>query len=425
MAGRRRNTALTENAVMIGRAWVVGWLVGWGLGTATLAAPPNVVLIISDDQAWTDFGFMGHPVIKTPCLDRLARESLVFPHGYVPSSLCRPSLASIITGLLPHQHKITSNDPPRLTGPDDRARYLADRRAMIEHIDQVPTLPRMLAKRGYVSFQSGKWWEGNYRRGGFTEGMTHGDPQRGGRHGDQGLAIGRSGMEPIARFIASAGDRPFFIWYAPFMPHAPHTPPERYLAKYRDKTPSIHVARYDAMCEWFDATCGELIDLIERAGQSDRTLVLLVVDNGWIQRPDSPRYAARSKRSPYEGGIRTPILVHWPGHVRPDIMERPVSSIDLAPTILDACGLDASAAKLPGVNLLDTAAVRARRSIEGECFTHNAIDIEHPAKNLLYRWTIEWPWKRIIPDPVNLPDRHPERYHLGSDPYEKHNLDQP
>ncbi len=75
------------------------------------AAPPNVVLIISDDHAWTDYSFMGHPRVTTPRIDRLARASVTYTHGYVPSSLCCPSLASMITGLYPHQHKITSNDP--------------------------------------------------------------------------------------------------------------------------------------------------------------------------------------------------------------------------------------------------------------------------------------------------------------------------
>ena len=76
------------------------------------ARPPNVVLIIADDMAWTDYGFMGHPQIRTPRLDRLASQSLLFRRGYVTSSLCSPSLASILTGRYPHQHKITSNDPP-------------------------------------------------------------------------------------------------------------------------------------------------------------------------------------------------------------------------------------------------------------------------------------------------------------------------
>jgi arylsulfatase A-like enzyme len=77
-----------------------------------LAAPPNVVMIIGDDQGWTDYGFMGHSHVKTPNLDKLAREGLLFKRGYVPTSLCRASLATMITGLYPHQHFMTSNDPP-------------------------------------------------------------------------------------------------------------------------------------------------------------------------------------------------------------------------------------------------------------------------------------------------------------------------
>jgi len=100
--------------------------------------PPNVVLIISDDQAWTDFGFMKHPAIRTPHLDRLAARSAVFRRGYVPTSLCRPSLATIITGLYPHQTGITGNDPPKGS----------ERAAMLHHIRDVPTLPRLLASRG-------------------------------------------------------------------------------------------------------------------------------------------------------------------------------------------------------------------------------------------------------------------------------------
>ena len=113
------------------------------ISTSCYAAPPNVLLIISDDQSWTDFGFMGHPAIRTPHIDRLARQSAVFPHGYVPSSLCRPSLATMVTGLYPHQHGITGNDPPRGT----------DRGKMLKHIRAHPTLPRWLAAKGFRSLQ--------------------------------------------------------------------------------------------------------------------------------------------------------------------------------------------------------------------------------------------------------------------------------
>ena len=94
------------------------------LACATLGSPlmgdtkPNIVFILSDDQAWTDYGFMGHPDIKTPHLDKLARASLVFERGYVASPLCRPSLASLVTGLYPFQHGITGND---VDGNNNRA----------------------------------------------------------------------------------------------------------------------------------------------------------------------------------------------------------------------------------------------------------------------------------------------------------------
>lgn len=102
------------------------------------AERPNVVLIISDDQRWTDFGFMGHDVIRTPHLDRLAARSAVFPRGYVPTSLCRPSLVTMITGLYPHQHKVTGNDPPRGTDRRRQSRRPARPRSSerrLQHLD--------------------------------------------------------------------------------------------------------------------------------------------------------------------------------------------------------------------------------------------------------------------------------------------------
>ena len=120
-------------------------------GAAAGAAPPNVVMIIGDDQGWTDYGFMGHPHVKTPHLDKLAAEGLVFKRGYVPSSLCRPSLATMITGLYPHQHKITSNDPPIPKGLTNAQAqkdpgFLKLRQEMAAYMEKVPTLPRLLEK---------------------------------------------------------------------------------------------------------------------------------------------------------------------------------------------------------------------------------------------------------------------------------------
>ena len=93
----------------------------------------------------------------------------------MPTSLCCPSLATLITGLYPHQNGITGNEPPIPAGGKESAEYRSQVQECVGFIDTVPTLPRLLAKRGYTSHQTGKWWQGHYSRGGFTHGMTHGD----------------------------------------------------------------------------------------------------------------------------------------------------------------------------------------------------------------------------------------------------------
>ncbi|MEX2111585.1 MAG: sulfatase [Pirellulales bacterium] len=394
-----------------------------GSNLASAAERPNIVLIVSDDHAWTDYGFMGHPHVRTPHLDRLASQSRTFTRGYVPASLCCPSLASIITGLYPHQHKVTSNDPPLPPGVPRRgfqqsAAFQAGRDVMNAHLAGVPTMPRVLGRQGYLSLQTGKWWQGHYRHGGFTHGMT-----QGGRHGDEGLDIGRKSIEPIVDFIdvARADSKPFFVWYAPLMPHSPHTPPERLLAKYAEQAPSEHMARYWAMIEWFDETVGRLLDHLEQRGLAENTVVLYVADNGWIQQIDDPRYAPKSKQSQYDGGLRSPIMVRWPGKVKPEVRSDLAISIDLMPTVLHLVG-ESPTPDMQGINLLDDAALADRCTIYGECFTHDAVDLNRPAANLRWRWLIDGDDKLIVPDPTNEPREVVELYQLTADPHEEKNL---
>jgi len=397
--------------------------------------PPNVVFILSDDQSWTDYGFMGHPIIETPNLDRLAAASAVFPRGYVPTALCRPSLATLITGLYAHQHGITGNDPSLALAKPASPRYQELRAELISRIDRQPTLPKWLAERGYLSHQSGKWWEGNFSRGGFTHGMTRGFPQPGGRHGDDGLKIGREGMEPVFEFIDMAveQDRPFYVWYAPFLPHTPHNPPERLLAKYRDKVDSPFVAKYYAMCEWFDETCGELLDRIDAKGLAENTLVVYTGDNGWIQDPQSGGYAPRSKQSANEGGTRQPIMLRWPGKIRPATYDDLASGIDIVPTILRAADLPVPQ-ELPGLDLLTLARDGQpldRDEIFGETFAHDIADLDDPEASLLYRWVIRGRWKLLLTYDGQVgryasshprTERRPQLFDLLADPHEDDNV---
>ena len=205
------------------------------------------------------------------------------------------------------------------------------------------------------------------------------------------------------------------------MPHQPHNPPEPLLAHYRDKTPSLEVAKYWAMCEWFDETCGQLLDFLDAQKLADNTVVIYLADNGWIQDPQANRYAPRSKQSPNEGGLRTPILVRWPGKVTPRSCDIPVSAIDIAPTVLAAAGLGPQAGT-EGINLLDDKAVSGRQAIFGEIFTHNAVSLHDPASSLRYRWIVAGDWKLIVPDRRHVPDGVVELYDLAHDPSETRNL---
>jgi arylsulfatase A-like enzyme len=245
-------------------------------------------------------------------------------------------------------------------------------------------------EEGWLALQTGKWWQGDFKRGGFTHGMTVG-----GRHGDAGLEIGRKTLAPIFDFVADArkAEKPFFIWYAPMMPHQPHTPPQRLLDKYKDAAPSLHIAKYWAMVEWFDETVGDLLAFLEKEGLAENTIVAYVADNGWIQNTDEPKYAPRSKQSQYDGGLRTPIMLRWPGRIVPRKSGTIISSLDLYPTVMKACGVK-FAEDLPGVDLLDDAAIAARKTIFGECFTHNSKDLTNPAASLRWRYVIEDGWKR-------------------------------
>lgn len=372
---------------------------------------PNIVLIIGDDHAWTDYGFMGNATVRTPHIDQLASEGLTFTRGYVTTALCSPSLATLLTGLHPHQHGITGNDPAAGKSRD----------AWLERFFQHPMLPRLLAERGYLTMHTGKYWLRRPADAGFTRDMGQTD-----RHGGQALAIGRETMQPIRDAIDAAvkASQPFFIWYAPFLPHTPHNPPQRLLAHYAGVQPKARAAYY-AMIEWLDETIGELMADLDRRGVADDTLVVYVNDNGWNE---------FGKFSPYENGVRTPIVLRWPKRVpaRMD-RERLASSIDIMPTILAAAGAVVPAG-LPGVNLLDDLAVAARDTLFLANYDHDMAAADDPASSLQSRTCIHGNWKLIDwraghepptgahPAPARKnPHAAVELFNLAEDPMETEN----
>ena len=378
--------------------------------------PPNIVWIIADDQAYSDFGFMGHDLVKTPHLDKLVSESALFPNGYVPTSLCRASLATMITGKYAFDHGICFNDPPDGTPYDATFRFLETQ----EPIAQV------LKSAGYRSLQTGKFWEGVYTNGGFTDGMTEGR-----RAGGKGLRIGRKTMEPINQFLGDVGDQPFFLWFAPYLPHAPFNAVESYKEPFRGKGLGKRTIGYYANISWLDDTVGELMASLEESGKAENTVIMFIVDNGWLPNRDGEsfrdlqdrvlRFDPRSKSSPYEGGVRTPMFVKWPGQIPVGKYDNLVSSIDLFPTTLALAGLPQKD-DLDGVNLLpfmqQTMSLE-ERTVFGEIYYHTSVDLDDPNVNVTHKWARKGDRKII----VNVyDDEKVELYNLADDPMELKNL---
>ncbi len=396
--------------------------------------PPNIVYIISDDQMWTDFGFMGNPRVATPHLDALAAGSARFVNGYVPSSVCRPSLATLLTGLYPHQHGLHFNHgPPGNAGYNrmtSRREYVETRSREFELIRRLETLPGLLGcERGYRSLQTGKFWEGPWENGQFTEGMTRfeappEDQTFGGLrvlasgervahgNGDIGLAIGRRTMKPIEHFIqdGEADKTPWLVWYAPYLPHQPHDSPEPFyqIAAARPDV-AEHELPYFAAIAQFDETVGQLVRLVQDAGAASRTLFVFVVDNGWSPsttpqrgRPEEFAATATSKWAPFDAGVRTPILLSWEGVIQPATHATPVSTVDLLPTMLSAAGVPmAKRPALPGQDLMPVARGQAdldpRRPVFGELYPNDATQLGRPELDIRYRWVRRGDYKLIVP----------------------------
>jgi uncharacterized sulfatase len=478
---------------MIRRVLLLG-LLGFFLPTLIASSRPNVIFILGDDQAWWDYSFMRqggaeadaialapsiYPVANTPAIDRLANEGLAFVQGYGPVSLCRPSLMAMATGTYPHQHRVTGNDFVGAGSTSINDSYMESRVTIMQ------SLPRILAKRlGYVSFQTGKWWEGDYANGGFTFGDTRNSTSSSmrpsqwaptsipgyapARHGDWGLMIGRvdyvNGVQnpilpkldpvvgpqvpgavpyantvtPVTDFIDAqvAANQPFLVWYAPFLPHTPHDPPAGLLAKYDDlitepNETGNYFAKYYANIERLDGGVGAILDHLDSKGITGNTIVVFIGDNGWINNTNASSYAPKSKQSPYDGGVRTPILVYWPdkikpgGAIQPQVIKTPASTIDLVPTVLSALGLEASP-EVRGINLLDPVAVAARDALFGEIYQHNVENVDNPVQTLKWRWVRRDGWKLILPQPgfgsVELYHLYNQATGAPVDPFETNNL---
>ena len=311
--------------------------------------PPNVVVILTDDQGYNDLGCYGSPSIRTPRIDRMAAEGVRFTDWYAPAPVCTPTRAGLLTGCYPQRLGFGMIPKERPNGTDAHVLYARSQHGM--HLSEV-TIAEMLKARRYATGMVGKWHLGDApeflpTRQGFDSyfGIPYSNDMRpttlvrGERviedPVDQPTLTRRYTDESI-RFVRENKDRPFFLYLAHNMPHTPLHASEQF----RGKSPR---GLYGDVIEELDWNTGRLLDAIGELGLDERTLVVFTSDNGpWHVRGEQGGSATplrAGKGTTYEGGMRVPFIARWPGRVPAGKTSRePLSHLDLLPTIAALTG---------------------------------------------------------------------------------------
>ena len=329
----------------------LGLLLGALLALAPASAqetPPNFVILFADDLGINDLGCFGRKDQNTPNLDKLAAEGARFTQAYAAASVCSPSRAALMTGQSPARLKITTF----LTGRSDRASHRVLAAPINLHLPNgVQTIAQLLKPKGYVSAAVGKWHLGGKGHQptdhGFDESFT--GKVNPGAESPQG-GKGELGQADYAvKFIQKNKANPFLLYLAFDNPHIPLAAPAKAIEA---NAKSFHPT-YAALIESLDAAVGRVLKALEDNGLAKNTVVIFASDNGGVhisELKESPAtYNAPSRAGKgfvYEGGIRTPLIIRYPGRLASRVISEPVVLGDLCPTI---CAL----AKVPAPQPLD------------------------------------------------------------------------
>lgn len=348
---------------------------------------PNFVLFIADDMNWNDCGAYGHPTIRTPQIDRLASEGMLFKEAFLTTSSCSPSRLSILTGRYPH-----STDAEQLHWPLPEGHT---------------TFVEMLKRSGYWTGLAGKYHLGDAVRHHFGSIMEVGTAgfQLGADGKQQKMSGDGSGCESWVQLLnARPKDQPFFLWLAAVDPHRPyskdiiqnpHQKEDVIVPPYLPDNDEIRtdLAMYYDEISRMDGYIGKVLEEIDRQGIGENTFILFISDNG--------RPFPRDKTTLYDGGIKTPFIVRWPSAVIPgSTAENMVSAIDIGPTILDLAGIDIPKHMdgLSFISVLKNPNAETRKEIYAEDHWHDFEDYTRAIRTKEFKYI-----RNFYPDLANTP----------------------
>ena len=426
---------------------------------AAAAAPaPNVIWILADDAGYHDFGFQGNAEFReaglTPHIDRIAAEGIVLERAYVTASVCSPSRAGLLTGRYQQRFGFENNLPGQWNRGEDPAWNAPEPEGKWSQWGlplEETTLATRLKEHGYATALIGKWHQGlsdkfapNARgfdyfyglRSGSRKYFAYDEPYEGSTfktlyaYGIENALFENGVRQPEPDYVTDAfgdkaaawierqagGDKPFFLFLSFTAPHTPMHADDHRLAWARQHFPDLKPGsdrlKYVAMTKAMDDNVGKVLDLLEEHGLADNTLVVFFNDNGGAAKNAADNAPLRGhKWSPFEGGVRVPMAIRWPGVVEPGgRLDAVVSTLDLTPTHLAAAGVDPDETSLP----LD--GVDIRPWLEEPAAAPSSLRTlfwrEHNSEGKV-RVALHDPWKLI------LSDRHgPRLFNLEEDPEE-------
>jgi arylsulfatase A len=404
-------------------------LVAWGATLVADEARPNVIIFLADDLGYGDLGCYGHTVIKTPHLDRFAREGMRFTQCYAACPVCSPSRAAILTGRTPYRNGVFTWIPAES--------FLHLRTSEI-------TLPKLLREAGYCTCHVGKWHlngdlldpkqpqpsDHGYDWWFATQNNAHPSHQNPDNFVRNGQPVGKLEgysallvVQEAIQWLRKHRDprKPFFLTVWTHEPHLPIESAREFLGLYPDLDSSDpDCAQHHANVSQLDHAFGNLMLTLDELGLRNNTLVVFTSDNGPEGAGTKDRTRGSTgglrgrKRSLYEGGIRVPGIIRWPNRIAPGtVCDTPIIGSDLFPTVLAAAGVAAPKDRtLDGVNLLPLLAGKPlTRPIPMYWRYHAA---PGPFKVAMR----DGDWKIL----ADLGFTQFELYHLGNDPKETQNL---
>ncbi|MFM8932773.1 MAG: sulfatase [Gemmataceae bacterium] len=410
--------------------------------------PPNIVVVLADDLGWADLACQGGDLHETPHIDRLAKEGVRFTRAYSASPVCSPTRCALLTGMHPARLGMTIWREGAASPPSNRK--WVPPKATEDLPFSIPTLADRLKTKGYATALVGKWHLGGPDH--FPE--NHGfDVNLGGNHWGapptffapyKGL-FGQSrepryvpGLPYTAKgeyltdrltkeaigFIDQVGDSPFFLLLAHYAPHTPIQAKPGLVEKYQQKiAPGLHHQNpvYAAMVHSLDESVGQVMDHLRNRGLVDNTLVVFTSDNGgyigeYQDRQVTTNHPLRSgKGSVYEGGIRVPLLVRYPGISVPGKnCDTPVVTMDLFHTLAQATGLP-NPGTADSKSLMDLLKNPAKPAHPRDLFWH--YPHYYPTTTPVGA-ALSGDWKVL----EYFEDARVELFDLAEDPFEKNNL---